>query len=163
AALKEFDPVFKANGITLYERLHRPATFIEVALYHIKRALGLGAILVCVVLFLFLFNLRTAFISITAIPLSLLIAVIVMDWRWLKESYRWVLRQMSRGPDVVMGIGLLICVAAIAIIPRLGGEFLPEFREGHFVLQASGIPGTSLREMTRIGTQIEHELLALEL
>ena len=43
-----------------------------------------------------------------------------------------------------MGLGLLLCVATLAIIPRLGAEFLPEFREGHFVLQASGIPGTSL-------------------
>src|SRR5206468_2346320 len=41
-------------------------------------SLLLGAVLVAVVLFVFLFNLRTAFISLTAIPLSLLSAVVVL-------------------------------------------------------------------------------------
>src|SRR5207244_13590158 len=41
-------------------------------------SLWVGAALVAAVLFLFLFNLRTAFISLTAIPLSLLSAVIVL-------------------------------------------------------------------------------------
>src|SRR5207249_5290852 len=31
AALKEMDPVFQSEGITLFPRLHRPATFIEAA------------------------------------------------------------------------------------------------------------------------------------
>ena len=35
-----------------------------------------------------------------------------------------------------------------------GGEFLPEFREGHFVLQVQAVPGTSLPEMLRIGSEI---------
>ena len=43
-------------------------------------SLVIGAILVAVMLFIFLFNLRTAMISLTAIPLSLLSAVIVL---WL--------------------------------------------------------------------------------
>src|SRR5205085_4572424 len=53
--------------------------FIEVALKHIKTSLMLGGILVAVVLFLFLGHFRTAFISLTAIPLSLLSAIILMD------------------------------------------------------------------------------------
>ena len=79
AALAELKPVFAKEGITLYRRLHRPATFIEVALKNIKHSLHLGAVLVAVVLFLFLGHFRTAFISLTAIPLSLLAAIIVLD------------------------------------------------------------------------------------
>src|SRR2546421_10668280 len=44
-----------------------------------KSSVLLGAILVAIVLFLFLLDLRTAFISFTAIPLSLFAAVIVLD------------------------------------------------------------------------------------
>ena len=72
-------PVFDKEGITLYGRLHRPATFIETALNNMKHSLALGGILVAVVLFLLLGSVRTACISLTAIPLSLLAAVIVLE------------------------------------------------------------------------------------
>jgi Cu/Ag efflux pump CusA len=52
--------------------------------------------------------------------------------------------------------------AALAWLPSLGGEFLPEFEEGHFVVQASSaLPGTSFDEMLGIGRRISAELLAL--
>jgi CzcA family heavy metal efflux pump len=79
AALQELEPVFKRQGITLYPALHRPATFIEQAVRNITSSLFLGGALVIVVLFLFLGHFRTAFISVTAIPLSLLTAVVVLD------------------------------------------------------------------------------------
>ncbi|MDB6124401.1 MAG: heavy metal efflux pump, cobalt-zinc-cadmium [Pedosphaera sp.] len=79
AALDEMKPVFEKEGVKLYPRLHRPATFIEASLKNIKHSLFVGAILVAVVLFLFLGHFRTAFISLTAIPLSLLTAVILLD------------------------------------------------------------------------------------
>ena len=69
AALAEMKPLFDRLGVTLYARLHRPATFIESSLHNIEHSLYLGGILVAVVLFLFLGNFRTAFISLTAIPL----------------------------------------------------------------------------------------------
>ena len=50
--------------------------------------------------------------------------------------------------------------APLTRLPFFGGEFLPEFREGHFVLQVFAAPGTSLPEMLRIGTRISEELLA---
>ncbi|MBI3303381.1 MAG: efflux RND transporter permease subunit, partial [Deltaproteobacteria bacterium] len=68
-------------GVRLHRGLFRQATFIESALTNMRRALLLGAALVIVVLLLFLANLRTAFISLTAIPLSLLTAVAVL-WTW---------------------------------------------------------------------------------
>src|SRR6185503_5904791 len=70
---------FEQEGITVFPRLHRPATFIEAALHNIPSSLLLGGVLVAVVLFLFLGHFRTAFISLTAIPLSLLTAIILLD------------------------------------------------------------------------------------
>jgi len=54
---------------------------------------------------------------------------------------------------------VLGCVLALSRLPFLGGTFLPDFREGHFVLAVSTAPGTSLPEMLRIGRQISTELL----
>ena len=53
-ALEELKPIFAAQRITLYPRLHRPATFIESALRNINHSLLVGGALVAVVLFLFL-------------------------------------------------------------------------------------------------------------
>ncbi|HEY5914331.1 MAG TPA: efflux RND transporter permease subunit, partial [Verrucomicrobiae bacterium] len=79
AALEEMKPVFEKEGIKLYPRLHRPATFIEAALRNMKHSLALGGILVAVVLFLLIGSVRTACISLAAIPLSLLTAVMVLE------------------------------------------------------------------------------------
>ena len=79
AALDEMKPVLEKQGIKLYPRLHRPASFIEAALRNMKHSLALGALLVAVVLFLLLGSVRTACISLVAIPMSLLTAVIVLE------------------------------------------------------------------------------------
>jgi CzcA family heavy metal efflux pump len=79
AALEELRPGLKADGITLHGDLFRPANFINVATGNVRDSLLLGGILVIVVLFLFLFDLRTAAISCTAIPLSLLAATLVLE------------------------------------------------------------------------------------
>ena len=79
AALNGMKPSFAAAGIEYVPGLHRPATFIEIAIHNIKNSLLLGAVLVGAVLFIFLLDWRTALICFTAIPLSLLTAVIVLD------------------------------------------------------------------------------------
>lgn len=79
AALEDLKPLLAREGITLFPNLHRPATFIEVSVDHIRHSLLLGAALVAIVLFVFLGQVRTALISLAAIPLSLLTAIIVMD------------------------------------------------------------------------------------
>ncbi|MHB8248023.1 MAG: efflux RND transporter permease subunit [Acidithiobacillus sp.] len=77
--LQQLGPVLAAQGVSLHPDLFRQASYIKTAIAHLRGALLLGAVLVIAVLFLFLFNVRTALISATAIPLSLLTAIIVLN------------------------------------------------------------------------------------
>ena len=78
-ALQELRPAMKAEGVDLDADLFRPANFVEIATHNVAMSLLLGGLLVVVVLTLFLFNFRSAAISLTAIPLSLLTAVTVLQ------------------------------------------------------------------------------------
>jgi CzcA family heavy metal efflux pump len=78
AELDRLRPVLERQGVTYHPALFRQADFIELAVGNVTNSLLLGAVLVALVLFLFLFNLRTALISLTAIPLSLFGAVAVL-------------------------------------------------------------------------------------
>ncbi|HPV45855.1 MAG TPA: efflux RND transporter permease subunit [Methylotenera sp.] len=80
SALQELKPSLKNEQVTLHESLFRPANFIETAIDGVRTDILIGSILVITILFLFLFNARTAFISATAIPLSLLTAIVVMSY-----------------------------------------------------------------------------------
>jgi HME family heavy-metal exporter len=55
-------------------------TFIELSIKNVTEALRDGGILVVIILFLFLMNFRTTFITLTAIPLSLMMTVIVFHF-----------------------------------------------------------------------------------
>ncbi len=80
AEMTRLAPELEREGIHYHPALFRQASFIEQAVGNVTSSLLLGALLVAAVLFVFLFNLRTACISLTAIPLSLLGAVVVL---WL--------------------------------------------------------------------------------
>ena len=297
AALKEMEPVLKLQGIQLYPRLHRPATFIEIALRNMEHSMAIGGILVTLVLLLFLGSIRTACISLVAIPLSLLTAIIVLQkfgitintitlgglaialgevvddsiidvenifrrlrefraqaqttapgalaqrifevvlnaslevrravifatftvalvflpvltltglqgsffaplalsyilailasllvaltvtpalsylffgkgiraphepWlqRRLKSVYARMLGVAARWPRALMVVVIIAIAAALSRLPTSGGGLLPEFREGHFVLQVFAAPGTSLHETKRIGSRISQALLS---
>ncbi len=77
-SLQSLKPMLAAEKVTLHEGLFRPDNFIEVAIEGVQTDIIIGSVLVIAILFLFLFNLRTAFISATAIPISLLSAIVVL-------------------------------------------------------------------------------------
>lgn len=60
--------------------IFRPATFIEMALANLGSALLIGGLLVVLILVLFLFEWRTAIISLLAIPMSLIAALMVLHY-----------------------------------------------------------------------------------
>jgi HME family heavy-metal exporter len=78
AALKELRSSMP-SGIEIHE-LFKQATFIEVAIANVEEALLDGSIFVAIVLFLFLMNFRTTAITLTAIPLSLVITFLILKW-----------------------------------------------------------------------------------
>jgi len=290
-ALADLDPALKARSITLYSRLHRPANFIERALGDLQHSLVIAAILIVVVLFLFLRDWRAALIAFSAIPLSLLAAIAVLDHYgytlntmtlggfavalgvlvddaiigienimrrlrensaaptpqprltvvrdaslevrgpviyatavviavflpelftssvqghfvaplalafifavtaslivamtaapalcalllrghavaeeagWLKRLKAWqtsAVHGVGRHLRISGGILIGLVIAACAVLPFVGGSFMPDFREGHFVMQvSSAIPGTSLDQMLDIGKRISADVLAL--
>ncbi len=67
--------------IEIDAEIFRPATFIEMAINNLNTALLIAAVLVILVLFAFLYEWRTALISCTAIPLSLMTAILVLYMR----------------------------------------------------------------------------------
>lgn len=290
-ALDELKPGLDAQGIILHPGLFRPANFIQIATQNVKSSLAIGGVLVVVVLALFLFNLRTAAISITAIPLSLLAAVAVMGYlgvslntmtlgglaiaigllvddavivveniyrrlrenrhletprsarhvvleavlevrsavvyatlaialvfvpvltmsgvagrlfaplslayilatlasllvaltvtpalcltflrdrvlperepplvRWFKEKYCALLLKVESHSRSVIAAVALLTLGGVAALPFFGGGFLPELKEGHFIIHMSAVPGTSLEESLRIGGKVTEELLKL--
>ena len=76
AALKALEPGLK--GVEVDPTIFRPATFVERAIGNLTHALLLGCGLVVVILVAFLFDARTALISLLAIPISLMTAVVVL-------------------------------------------------------------------------------------
>lgn len=107
-ALGELRPALANQGIVVDSDVFRPADFIVTALHNVRSSLLIGAALIVVVLFLFLFNLRTAAISCTAIPLSLLAAVIVL------ERLGFSLNTMTLG-GLVIAIGEVVDDAVIDV------------------------------------------------
>lgn len=76
--LEDIKPSLSEQKVSLHEGLFRPANFIETAIHSLRTDILIGSVLVTLVLFIFLFNVRTALISATAIPLSLLTAIVVL-------------------------------------------------------------------------------------
>jgi CzcA family heavy metal efflux pump len=290
-ALADLEPALKAKGITLYPSLHRPANFIERALGDLKESLVIAGVLILAVLYLFLRDFRAALIAFTAIPLSLLAAVAVLDHMgltlntmtlggfavalgvlvddaiigienilrrlrenkglpqpkprlevvkeaslevrgpviyatavviavflpelftssvqghfvgplalafifavvaslvvamtstpalcalflrdhdarpeaaWLRRLKSWqnaAVHKVGAHFKVIAAILIIMVVVALGALPFVGGTFMPDFREGHFVLQVSStITGTSLDEMLEVGKRISADVLAL--
>jgi Cu/Ag efflux pump CusA len=75
-ALNELQPGLA--GLEMDTTAFRPATFIESSIGNLTRALIIGSILVVVVLVAFLYSWRSALISAVVIPLSLIIAALVL-------------------------------------------------------------------------------------
>jgi CzcA family heavy metal efflux pump len=81
---------------------------------------------------------------------------------WLKERQRRVIAFVYERFRLVGVVLIAATLVAGAALPFMGGSFMPDFREGHFVMQVSAsTPGASLEEMMAMGERISKEVLAL--
>jgi CzcA family heavy metal efflux pump len=105
-ALEELRPGLPAGVET--EILFRQGDFIESAVGNLKEAIRDGAIMVTIVLLLFLLNLRTTFITLTAIPLSF--AVTLLTFKWFGIS----VNSMTLG-GIAVAIGMVVDDAIVDV------------------------------------------------
>ncbi len=94
--------------ITIDRFIFRQSDFIEAAIENVLEALRDGAILVVIILFIFLLNFRTTFISVLAIPLALIFTIFIL--RLLGSS----INTMTLG-GMAIAIGALVDDAIIDV------------------------------------------------
>src|SRR6187401_1859702 len=95
-------------GMTIDRRIFRQADFIEVAVDNVIKALRDGGILVIVIVLLFLANVRAAAITLTAMPLSLAAAILVL------RAFGVSINTMTLG-GMAIAIGALVDDAIIDV------------------------------------------------
>ncbi|MBI3271637.1 MAG: efflux RND transporter permease subunit [Planctomycetes bacterium] len=80
--------------------------------------------------------------------------------RALKRAYRPLVQLAVERPVLVLGSALLCLLGTVPIALRLGSIFVPVLDEGSLVINTVRLPGVSLEESARFGTDIERLLLA---
>jgi CzcA family heavy metal efflux pump len=96
------------SGIRFERSIFRQADFIEAALRNVLHAVRDGALFVVLVLVLFLLNVRTTLITLTALPLSLVAAVLVL------RAFGETLNVMTLG-GIAVAIGSLVDDAIVDV------------------------------------------------
>ncbi len=96
------------SGIVIHREVFRQSAFIERSVSNVLHVLRDATIIVSVILVLFLLNLRTTLITLTALPLSLAVALLAM--RWLDLT----LNVMTLG-GLAVAIGVLVDDAIIDV------------------------------------------------
>src|SRR6056297_1870374 len=96
------------EGYTINSHIFRQADFIDLAIENVIEALRDGAILVVIILLLFLANIRTTMISLTAIPLALITSVFVL------EFFDITINTMTLG-GMAIAIGVIVDDAIIDV------------------------------------------------
>jgi CzcA family heavy metal efflux pump len=96
------------ESVRFHTDIYNQASFIETSVTNVLKALIEGGIFVVLILFLFLFNYRTTFISLIAIPLSLLVTIILL------MTFGLTINTMSLG-GMAIAIGVLVDDAIIDV------------------------------------------------
>lgn len=64
-------------------------------------------------------------------------------------------------PSLIFSVVILLFTSSLALIPRMGHDFLPKFNEGTATINVLSTPGISLEESNKIGTLAEQLILSV--
>jgi CzcA family heavy metal efflux pump len=81
--------------------------------------------------------------------------------RKLNAGYESALTRAMRFKKPIIGIAVALLIGALLLFTTLGRSFLPEFNEGSLVVSVTSLPGISLEESNKIGSQVEKTLLTI--
>ncbi|MBA2406484.1 MAG: efflux RND transporter permease subunit, partial [Chitinophagales bacterium] len=96
------------GDIHINTKIFRQADFINASISNIQKTLLEGSIFVVIILFLFLMNWRATLISLLAIPISLIVAILTLKW------LGFTINTMSLG-GMAIAIGALVDDAIIDV------------------------------------------------
>ena len=130
-ALQQLRPSLPAD-VHISTDIFRQSRFIESSIDNIQKALVEGAIFVIIVLFVFLMNYRTTLISLVALPLSLLVAILTLKLMGM------TINTMSLG-GMAIAIGSLVDDAIIDV-----ENVFRRLRENHALPAAQRRPTLSV-------------------
>ena len=106
--LAEMETIQLPKGIDVDTEIFRQSDFIDNSVSNLQSSLMEGALFVIIVLFFFLMNLRTTLISIIALPLSILVAVLVLHFMGM------TINTMTLG-GIAIAIGSLVDDAIVDV------------------------------------------------
>ncbi len=78
--------------------------------------------------------------------------------RWSRARYEALLLRISSRPRMVIALAAAFTITGCATLPLFGASFIPELREGHFVVHMSAVPGTSNEQSLAIGARVTEAL-----
>ena len=81
---------------------------------------------------------------------------------WLKHRYEKLLRGIEGSAKPVIFSALMVVLLGMAAIPLFRIEFVPELREGHYIVHMTALPGTSESESLRIGAKVIQAIHSVE-
>ena len=113
AALRELEPSLPGD-VVVEPDIYALRDFIDRGVANVAEALTIGAVLVLLVLFVFLLNFRTTFISLTAIPLSLAITAIVFHLVGAITGVALTINVMTLG-GIAVALGELVDDAVVDV------------------------------------------------
>ena len=79
--------------------------------------------------------------------------------RVLKAAYRPLLAGALRFKHAVIGLALAALVVSLALVPKLGTEFIPTLEEGSILIGVTMAPSISLDEGTKLVMEMEREII----
>jgi CzcA family heavy metal efflux pump len=78
----------------------------------------------------------------------------------LRTGYARLLSAVLASPRLVAGCAILLFLLCLSLLPFMGQTFLPEFKEDNLIVAAFGLPGQSLDATSKMGINVEKELLS---